>query len=323
MAIPAIHLLNTNLTINDRPAGYQPPRGPQVEFLVTYNHRETEQPQTFSYSNLGPKWTFDWLSYVVDDPVDLSADVSVYLRGAGAETLSGFDPATQSYAVEPYSHAQLVRTSSSPIRYERRLPDGGLEAFSQPDGGVTFPRKVFLTSWKDPQGNAVTLTYDASFRIVAATDAIGQVTTVSYQHASDPLKITKVTDPFGRYASFEYNAQGQLQKITDVIGITSEFVYESGDFTNALTTPYGTTPFATEGPSSFDRFVEITDPPHTGCAKFASRFGKEALKFVNSPVGRELNLRGVNAKVLVAGTLRTGDEVRKVPPTPSRSPTGR
>ena len=61
--------------------------------------------------------------------------------------------------------------------------------------------------------------------------------------------------------------------------------------------------------------VEITEPPHTGCAKFSARFGKEALKFVNSPVGRELNLRGVNAKVVIAGTLRTGDAIKKLPPS--------
>jgi MOSC domain-containing protein YiiM len=58
--------------------------------------------------------------------------------------------------------------------------------------------------------------------------------------------------------------------------------------------------------------VEITEPLHTGCAKFASRFGKEALTFVNSPVGRDLNLRGVNAKVSKAGVVRVGDEIRAV-----------
>jgi MOSC domain-containing protein YiiM len=58
--------------------------------------------------------------------------------------------------------------------------------------------------------------------------------------------------------------------------------------------------------------VEITEPPHTGCAKFASRFGTEALKFVNSPVGRDLNLRGVNAKVSQAGVVRVGDVIRAV-----------
>ena len=58
--------------------------------------------------------------------------------------------------------------------------------------------------------------------------------------------------------------------------------------------------------------IEVSPAPHRGCAKFASRFGKDALRFVNSEVGQELNLRGINAKVITAGTVRTGDTVRKV-----------
>jgi YD repeat-containing protein len=37
------------------------------------------------------------------------------------------------------------------------------------------------------------------------------------------LRITEVTDPFGRSATLTYTAQGQLASITDVIGITSTF----------------------------------------------------------------------------------------------------
>lgn len=58
--------------------------------------------------------------------------------------------------------------------------------------------------------------------------------------------------------------------------------------------------------------IEVTPPPHTGCKKFVSRFGLEAMKFVNSELGRELRLRGLNAKVIQPGTVRTGDEARKV-----------
>lgn len=57
--------------------------------------------------------------------------------------------------------------------------------------------------------------------------------------------------------------------------------------------------------------IEVTRPPHAGCGKFAERFGLDALRFVNSPVGKELRLRGMNAKVLQPGTVRTGDIVRK------------
>ena len=57
--------------------------------------------------------------------------------------------------------------------------------------------------------------------------------------------------------------------------------------------------------------VEITSPPHTGCKKFTTRFGPDAVKFVHSPLGRELRLRGVNARVVQAGSVRVGDVVRK------------
>jgi hypothetical protein len=58
--------------------------------------------------------------------------------------------------------------------------------------------------------------------------------------------------------------------------------------------------------------IEITAVPHRGCGKFTKRFGVDAAKFVNSKVGRELNLRGVNARVLERGTVRVGDLVEKV-----------
>jgi len=58
--------------------------------------------------------------------------------------------------------------------------------------------------------------------------------------------------------------------------------------------------------------LEVTAPPHTGCKKFVGRFGLDAMKFVNSEVGRSLCLRGINAKVVQGGTIRVGQVVTKV-----------
>jgi MOSC domain-containing protein YiiM len=58
--------------------------------------------------------------------------------------------------------------------------------------------------------------------------------------------------------------------------------------------------------------IEVTAQPHTGCKKFMARFGADALKFVNSSVGKVLHLRGINAKVVQSGEICTGDAVRKV-----------
>lgn len=58
--------------------------------------------------------------------------------------------------------------------------------------------------------------------------------------------------------------------------------------------------------------IEVTAVPHLGCKKFVSRFGLDAMKFVNSEVGKKLHLRGINAKVVKPGKIRTGDLVEKV-----------
>src|SRR5207245_2833216 len=119
------------------------------------------QPQTFWYSNVGTKWTFNWLSYISDDPSNPAAAVTVYRRGGGQESVTGFDAGTNSYAPTIRSQAVLTRTSTSPVRYERQLSDGSVEVFGQSDGAATFPRRVFLTESRDPQGNTLTFAYDA------------------------------------------------------------------------------------------------------------------------------------------------------------------
>ena len=58
--------------------------------------------------------------------------------------------------------------------------------------------------------------------------------------------------------------------------------------------------------------LEVSAEPHSGCKKFSARFGVEALKFVNSPEGKRLHLRGINARIIQAGTIQVGDVVSKV-----------
>ena len=140
------------------------------------------------------------------------------------------------------SAAVLAQVSANPVVYERRHADGSKEINGLSDGGVPGSRRVFLTSIVDPHGQALTFTWDAQLRLVALTDALGQVTTLQYEDA-DSLKVTSVTDPFGRIARFTYDANGRLESATDVINLTSRFVYGEAEFIAALQTPYGTTTF--------------------------------------------------------------------------------
>ena len=264
------HTLLASLNITDEPLGYAPPLGPAVRFGITYNQREANQPAVFAYSNLGPKWTFDWMSYV---SVISSGSyfASVYLRSGGLEQYVGSsnnsDGRTIVYNNDYMSHAQLVwklTTDHDHPYFERHLPDGTVEIFDLADSDPHDGFRVFMTRIVDRAGNTVKIAYDQTFRIVSVTDALGQVTKVSYDLASDPLKITKVTDPFGRSAALTYDFQGHLTAVTDVMGMTSQFSYVNGDFISGLTTPYGTTTFRTGGlPGSsypdVDRSLEATD----------------------------------------------------------------
>jgi RHS repeat-associated protein len=261
LATYAFHSFLASLLITDTPVGYTPPRGPAVQFTMSYHQREGYQPQIFTYSNIGRRWSLDWLSYLEDDPNNLNATVTVYPRGGSKQTYTGFDGS--SFALERTTRQKLTRLVSSPIRYELASADGSKLVFTHVDGGVS-PRRVFMTEARDPQGNRLLFTYDAQLRLVSVSDAIDQVTTLSYELTTDPLKVTKVTDPFGRSAKLEYDASGALVRITDVIGIVSQFEYGVQDFIRALTTPYGTTTFAYGNANTqtyyWDWWLEATDP---------------------------------------------------------------
>jgi RHS repeat-associated protein len=265
MAVARIHLLNASLNINDEPVGYSPPVGSAVRFNVRYNQRDDQFSSSFNYSNFGAKWTFDWLSYIKDDPTNPLTDVKYYIMGGGNRSFTGFNAATRTYAFQLLDQTRLIRTS--PNSYEMLSRDGSKKIFNQSDGAVGGTmRRVFLTQSIDPYGNVVSLTYDASLRVTAITDAIGQVTILSYDLPADIFKITKVTDPFGRFATFEYDASNRLIQITDVLGLTSEFTYEvdgvggtKSDFITVLTTPYGVTKF-TKNENGTTRSLEILYP---------------------------------------------------------------
>ena len=261
-----------SLNLNDRPVGYAPPKGPPVYVTLTYNQREASQPANFSFFNVGPKWTLNWLSYIQDRPAN-PHDVTRYVAGGGSVSYKGYNATTNAYKAEARDAAHLVRTSAAPIKYERRLSDGSKEVYAKWDGATVSPRRIFLTQIIDPAGNAVTLNYDNRLRLTSLTDATGRSTTFDYGLSAQPLLVTQITDPFGRSATLTYDSMGRLESITDVLGLTSSFSYDASSLVDAMTTPYGTTNFAygeTAGSlPNLSRFVQATDPlKHTERLEF-------------------------------------------------------
>ena len=259
MTETSVKAMLVSLTLTDTPVRYSPPIGPAMRFRVEFNQRDNAQPSTFTYSNLGPGWTFSYLSYLTPG----SSTSTLYARGGGVQTFS-YNSSTSSWTPEQMTQEVLSKVNST--TWQVAFANGEIETYGQPDGTGRF----FLTKITDPQGNSLTLTYDSNFRLVSLTDALGQVTTVSYvSNTSTNLpafyEIAVVTDPFLRSAHFSYNSAGELQQITDLIGITSSFAYQSSGFINSLTTPYGTTRFAFGDITTVDslgttRWIEVTYP---------------------------------------------------------------
>jgi RHS repeat-associated protein len=261
MAAYNIHEMVDSLHITDTPIGYAPPVGPSVYVTLTYNQREATQPANFTYFNVSPKWTMNWLTYVQDDPNNIGANVSRYVAGGGAVDYSGYNNNTQTFTPEVRNAAVLALVSTDPIIYQRQLNDGSQEIYQYSNGSTNYPRLVFLTKIIDRAGNSVSLTYDKQIRLTTITDALGQKTKLSYALSSQPLLVTQITDPFGRKAAIAYDSQGHLSQITDVIGLNSQFGYDSSYLVNVMTTPYGVTHFEYgNGLDGNSRYLQITDP---------------------------------------------------------------
>jgi YD repeat-containing protein len=267
MATYTFHTLLASLSISDTPVGYSAAYGPDVRLRVTYNQREFGQSATINYTNFSPRWVSNWVSYLEDNPSSPGANITLYLRGGGSETHTGFDTSTQAYERDVQSSAILVKLT--PDTYKKVYPDGSEEHYEHFIGTTGTRRKVFLTRVVDPQGNAVTLHYDEAYpsRLQYVSDATGLSTEFFYTYPDEPYLVSRVEDPYGRMATFSYadfNGTVRLKNIEDVYGIISSFGYDSSGGITELTTPYGTTNFELSpfriGGYDLIRYIEATDP---------------------------------------------------------------
>ncbi len=252
MAKAVAFSMNGTLKIFDYPLSYSPALGPEISIGVNYNYLEGNQPATFTFSNLTPCWSLNWVSYLIDD----GSQTKVSVRGGGYETYENGSYATP----DVMSQATLTYNGSGGGSYTRNLRYGSSENFTLQNGSGASAYWL-MTSIVDPQGNAVTINWDVvNFRIESISDANGQITTFNYVSNSTGNSgyylISNIVDPTGRKTSFTYDsANAKLLSITDAAGIVSKFFYdETSSFINQLTTPYGSTTFAQYVPLGFYQY---------------------------------------------------------------------
>ncbi len=242
MAVPSAFQMQAELNVSDTPLSYRLPVGLAMNFSVNYTQNEVDQPSSWTFSNLGPNWSTNFVAWV---KIDASSNAVAHLRNGGVERYPYSGNPSVPYSQNLYSQATLDNPSAGV--YRRLLPDGSIEVFSVSDGSGNY----LLSSVISSTGQATTLQYDVNHRIQSVIDTNGNTST--FTHVSNTpgnsgfYLISGISDPFGRSCAFSYDATNTfLLSIQDQVGIVSTFAYNTGTgFITSMVTPYGTHSFET------------------------------------------------------------------------------
>jgi hypothetical protein len=120
MATYRFHTLLASLHIEDTPVGYAAAVGPDVRVRVAYNQREANQPSTMDFTNFGPQFVSNWISYVTEQ-MGPPLDIPTFQRPFPPVR---FSPSSASAAVAARSFGTLlILVKFSP--YPRIIPRTG------------------------------------------------------------------------------------------------------------------------------------------------------------------------------------------------------
>ena len=207
-----VNMVNLNFYMADTPLWYESPVGPSVELKLSYNAR------TSLSSPFGRKWQLNYRSYLYRayDNKGLFAGIMVVMPDGRQDLYATIGAGVYK---APYQVFNTL-TEVTATHFELRLPDGHVFVYNVPAG--TTSDVSLLVEMKDAYGQKLTMGYDASGKLLTITDAMGKVTTLSYNNVG---LVIQAADPFGRTAAFEYDADMNLMKITDMGGYWTSFTY--------------------------------------------------------------------------------------------------
>ena len=197
-----------------------PGRGLPVELYLTYNsdHRLISSP--FGYG-----WG---LSYHIRYQKDSSGNVTIVWGDGRQDTFMKNDAG---YTAPAGVYLDLTENASGIFTLTTK--HGIKFIFSDP-----AHRK--LTAIEDPNGNAITIAYDAAYRPVSIRDAGGREYVLVYDNGF----LSKVEDAnlaTSRSYILDYDDQGRLTTITDPLGQQERFAYDGDNLLTAITDKKGNT----------------------------------------------------------------------------------
>lgn len=276
---------NMNMVVQDIPLWYDPPYGPPIRITLTYNSLDALN----ELRPFGPKWTFNYASYVMENPNGEVTMVKSHGRrdvfAANAPAAPAAMPMTTSSSGAAQAAAEMVY--DPPKKYpgiefkkvgnydfELKQPDGMTHVYGIPAGSSSTTS--LLKAIKDAYGNTLTINHASNGRITSIIDAQGKQTVFEYNARG---YVSKITDPFGRFCTFSYDEHGRLVSQTDMGGVqygyeytemtveviqgTAKTLVPNNLFITAIKKPAGTTSFYIE-PTDGDSSIGFNSYPPSG-----------------------------------------------------------
>jgi YD repeat-containing protein len=170
---------------------------------------------------------------------------SSFINGQGLITLVMPDGDQYPFTGKPYgaltnstipTFIGAVMTSPSSLVYNLRMKDGTTWIFGSPRTGALI---AYMDAIVDSNGNTITLVHGNSaspVQITQVTDPVGRALSLTYD-ASD--RIVSITDPIGRTVGYTYNALGTLSTVTDAAGGVTRYAYDGQNRMSQITDARG------------------------------------------------------------------------------------
>lgn len=210
----SVNLASFNLLIKDTDFSYSG-RGPDVYVTRAYNADSSEE------GAFGRSWTFNYEVSLEEDPF---GDVEIKRESGKLAYFTANGDGT--FNSPRWNYDKLTKNA-----------DGTFDLWKKRERVTQhFNSQGRLERITDRNGNSVTLQY-AGNRLQSVTDAVGRVTTFTYNANG---KITAITAPDGRQATFTYDGNNNLIKTIDMAGNEVSYTYNSVSYMTSITTPKGT-----------------------------------------------------------------------------------
>lgn len=241
----SVNIINMNLYVHDIPLWYSNHIGPSVNISLSYN----SQSAIANNEPFGNKWQFNYGSYLV---VDTGGNVTIFMPDGRRDVYSPSGSGGYNHPYQVYNTLTKVAEN----HFELKFPDDIVYVYNIPAGTTSL--QPFLVEIRDPYDKKITFGYNANVRLKTITDALGRMTTLTYNNQG---LVTKITDPFMRTALFNYDADRNLIKITDMGGHASSLSYDGDVYLTRIVNEKGQWDFYIEPSDNVQAYANDYPPP--------------------------------------------------------------